>query len=215
MRIAGIDEAGKGPVIGPLVICGVCVSGNQNSLLERMGVKDSKKLTPEKRIKIAKEIKNIADVYLIKIHPPQLDKLMNRKTINEIILENCVKIINNLSPDLVYIDCPHVNPKKFESILKTLTKSEVIASHKADEKYPIVAAASILAKVERDREIEKIKMEINENFGSGYPHDEKTIAFLKRIIKKGNKLPWFVRKKWKTISNLSQKDLLSFGSHKE
>ncbi len=210
MKIAGIDEAGKGPVIGPLIVCGVCLDQNLVSVLKKLGVKDSKKLSPKRRAFLADKIKEISEFHIVKIDPPRLDELMASKTINDIILDACIEIINRLNPNIVYVDCPHVNISKFKAILEKCTRKKIIADHKADSKYEIVSAASILAKVTRDCEIDKIKKEIAEDFGSGYPSDVRTINFLKRIINEGKDLPWFVRKSWKTTSSLFQRDLSSF-----
>ena len=207
MKIAGIDEAGKGPVIGPLVICGV-LTENENKL-KKIGLKDSKKLTPARRKELAERIKEISEIHLVKIEPDKLDKMMKNATINE-ILENCYsKIIEKLKPDLTYVDSPDVKPERLEENLKKRTGRDVKAAHKADEIYPVVSAASIIAKVERDREIEKLKKIIGD-FGSGYASDERTIKFLKEYFRKNRKHPPFVRKSWKTLNRIQQQSLDEF-----
>ena len=210
--IAGIDEAGKGCVIGPLVVACVCCDEEGERRLKSIGVKDSKKLPHSKRIKLAEEIKSFAKVEVIKVSAKELNKLMKSKTLNEILKECYIKLINGLKPSKVYIDCPDINPERFSKNIKELTGIDVISEHKADEKYAIVSAASIIAKVEREKEIQKLK-EIYGDFGSGYASDSKTREFLSRVIKAG-KIPDIVRLKWKTIAKISQLTLNDFSQAK-
>ncbi|HIQ50174.1 MAG TPA: ribonuclease HII [Nanoarchaeota archaeon] len=193
--IAGIDEAGRGAVIGPMVIACVLVE-NENKLVE-LGVKDSKLLSPEKREELYKKIlKVVNDYVVIKIPAQEIDEMRKRYSLNVIEALKMAEIINVLKPEKVFVDCPQANTIKFTEILRSMLKYQVkiIAENFADAKYPVVAAASIIAKVERDREIEKLKKEFNFDFGVGYPHDERTINFLKKF----KELPNCVRKSWST-----------------
>ena len=191
---AGIDEAGKGCVIGPLIDAGVCCNSESEKQLEKIGLRDSKKLPHSKRLELYEKIVELAKVEVIKVTAKELDELMKFKTINE-ILKNCfVELILKLKPDVV--------PERLKSELEEATGRKVVAEHKADEKYPIVSAASIVAKVEREREIERIKERVGD-FGSGYASDPRTREFLRKIIMSG-KLPDYVRKRWKTVANVSQ-----------
>ncbi len=199
---AGIDEAGKGCVIGPLIVAGVCCNSESEKQLEKIGLRDSKKLPHSKRLELYEKIVELAKVEVIKVTAKELDELMKFKTINE-ILKNCfVELILKLKPDVVYVDSPDVIPERLKSELEEATGRKVVAEHKADEKYLIVSAASIVAKVEREREIERIKERVGD-FGSGYASDPRTREFLRKIIMSG-KLPDYVRKRWKTVANVSQ-----------
>ncbi|MCS7119089.1 MAG: ribonuclease HII [Archaeoglobaceae archaeon] len=201
--IAGIDEAGKGCVIGPLVVVGVAC--DCEDCLKRIKVRDSKKLTKKRREELAEKIIKIAKIEIVKINAEELDKLMEAKTLNEILKETYEYIIKKLKPSIVFLDSPDVKPERLANYLKSATGVKVVAEHKADEKYPIVSSASIIAKVERDKEIERLKEEFGD-FGSGYASDPKTIAYLK-----GQKeIPSFVRKKWKTLRKMTQKELHNF-----
>ncbi len=204
---AGIDEAGKGCVIGPLVIAGVACDCEEE--LAKIGVKDSKKLSQKRREELAAKIRKIGRVEVGKISANRLDELMGSKTINEILKEFYAVIIRRLQPELAYVDSPDVIPERLSKELESLTGIVVVAEHKADEKYPLVAAASIIAKVEREKEIEKLKAKFGD-FGSGYASDPKTRYFLRELISQG-KIPSFVRKRWKTVSNLKQQTLEDFG----
>lgn len=205
MIVLGIDEAGRGAIIGPLVIAGALIEEEKLSKMKEIGVKDSKLLTPMQREKLYdKIIKLLKDFTIIKISAKDIDEMMKIKNLNRIECEKMAEIIKTLSPDVAYLDAPQVNIEKFKEYVSSLAKNDtkIIAENYADRKYVIVAAASIIAKVERDREVERIKKITNTDFGVGYPHDEKTIMFVRNCIKTGKYLE-YVRKSWVTFSNLS------------
>jgi ribonuclease HII len=200
---AGIDEAGKGCVIGPLVVAGVACESED--YLRSIGVKDSKKLSQKKREELAEKIRRVARIEVIKIPADELDEMMECKTINEILKESYSEIIKRLKPEIALVDSPDVKPERLASQLREMTGVEVVAEHKADEKFPIVSSASIIAKVERDKEVEILRRKYGD-FGSGYASDPKTIAYLKQL----KEIPPFVRRKWKTVGRLSQKSIEDF-----
>jgi len=201
MIVCGVDEAGRGPVIGPLVICGLCADEDE---IKTLNVKDSKLLSSKRREYLFDKIISIAKKYVIKIIPPEkLDEMMKEMTINEIEEIYFTEIIDELRPEIVIVDAVDVDEKRFEENLKKRLNFDIkiISKHKADRDYPVVSAASIIAKVTRDREIEKIKKEIGD-FGSGYPADPRTVNFLIEYYKNNGSLPKYVRKKWKTIRKI-------------
>lgn len=199
MKIVGIDEAGRGSVLGPLVVCGVAIEENRVKYLERLKLRDSKKLSPKRRIVLSRKIKKIAECYPVKITAQDIDLLRSKDVnLNEIEKIAMKKIIGDSEPDISIIDCIDVKPKRFKAEIETYKENlEVVAEHKADDNYVIVSAASIVAKVERDSEVQKIRKEFKE-IGSGYPSDPKTIAFLKKTSYED--LPDFVRKSWATVA---------------
>ncbi|ADD08765.1 ribonuclease HII [Candidatus Aciduliprofundum boonei] len=200
----GVDEAGRGPVIGPLVVAGVC---GEESKIASLRVKDSKKLSPKRRERLAEEIKKVASkIVVIKIEPEEIDALREKMTLNEIEVELFARVISQLNGDKVYVDAADVNEDRFaEEIKKKLGKDvEIISEHKADSKYPMVSAASIIAKVERDRIINELKKELGE-FGSGYPADERTKRFLEKYVKEHNELPPHTRHSWKSAKRAMKK----------
>jgi len=210
--ILGIDEAGRGCVIGPLIVAGVLLDERKEFLLKRLGVKDSKKLSHGKRVRLAKRIKKIAkDIVVITIDVDEINEEMETKKLNQIEIERIAQIINTLSSmyDIkkVYIDSLEKNCEKFVDKLKIFLSEkskeiEIIAENKADDKYPVVSAASIIAKVKREEVINRLKKEYGD-FGSGYSSDEKTIKFLKE---KGMKAKEILRKEWYTLERLRIKD---------
>jgi len=205
MKILGIDEAGRGPVIGPLVMCGYLIDEAKIQKLKELGVKDSKSLSTKKRYILRPILESIADDYIIlKIKACDIDKLRTRTNLNKIEIERMQQIINSLEPDKVIIDAIERNTKNFrEKILAGINKDiEVIAENFADKKYHVVSAASIIAKVYRDEEILALR---KHGFnGSGYPSDPRTIEFLKKCLVEKNEFPDFVRKTWVTAQYIKE-----------
>ncbi len=212
-KLAGVDEAGKGPVIGPMVVCGVAAESGEFEELRRLGVKDSKALSRSRREELYSEIVERCEVKIRVIEADELNELMNDLTINEILYQTYSGIISSLKPDLAYVDSSDVNSERLSRRLSEETGIEVIAMHKADSKRVEVAAASIVAKVVRDRRIDEIKEELGE-FGSGYASDPRTVEFLKEYYRKNGHFPGHVRLKWKTLSRIveevSQRTLFEF-----
>ncbi|MDO8661225.1 MAG: ribonuclease HII, partial [Candidatus Woesearchaeota archaeon] len=170
--VCGIDEAGRGPIIGPMVLCGVCVRTEDHLKFKEMGARDSKELTPKQRNALVRGIKELATAYkLVVVEPEEIDKTLRSKgtNLNWLEADKQAEILNELKPDVVYIDCPSPNIKAFTSYIRERVekKMEIICAHHADRDYPSVSAASILAKVERDRLVEELKKQIGINFGSG------------------------------------------------
>jgi ribonuclease HII len=208
--ICGVDEAGRGPVIGPLVVAGVIFK--DDSKLIEFKVKDSKKLTPKKRMIYANIIKKLSINYeILVISASDIDDMRKVMTLNEIEVNAFTKVIKNLKPKTCYVDSADVNVDRFaNNILSGLSyKPIIISKHKADDIYPIVSAASILAKTRRDEEVKKIaqrlESKINFSLGSGYPADPITQNFLINWIKKYGNLPPHTRHSWKTSQNIINK----------
>lgn len=198
----------RGAVIGPLVIGGVLVDEQGEQKLRDIGVKDSKLLTSKQREQLYGKIKNIAkDFVVIKISAKEIDELRKIKNLNRIEAERMAEIIRAMNADKAYVDAPQVSTEKFRQYLLALAKNhtEIVAENYADKKFPVCSAASIIAKVERDKEIEKLKKQVGHDFGVGYSHDERTIDFLKELLKKQKEFPDFVRKSWITAIEIKGK----------
>ncbi|MFA4957225.1 MAG: ribonuclease HII [Candidatus Methanoperedens sp.] len=212
--ISGIDEAGKGPVLGPMCVAGVLMDNAANGALLKLGVKDSKKLTPKKREVLAWDIKKIANKYFVlEVSAFQIDELRKIMTMNEIMVVCFAKVLEELRPDHAFVDAADVIAQRFgENLKKKYTREITITSeHEADVKYPIVSAASILAKVRRDTLVKELGEKIGADIGSGYPSDAKTILFLENWVKEHGSLPDFARSSWET----SRRILGKFGSSRE
>ncbi|MEM7813874.1 MAG: ribonuclease HII [Candidatus Aenigmatarchaeota archaeon] len=214
-KVLGIDEAGRGPVIGPFVMCGFLLSEEKLPVLEKWGVKDSKKLSPRQRSFFYHKLKRLADDYaVVKLTAMDIDRLRNETNLNKIEIKHMQDIISTLKPDKVIIDAIEADTKKFRAAvlrglsdeLKVREKAgtfELVCENYADASHPIVGAASIIAKVIRDAEVRKLARRYGD-FGSGYPSDPKTIAFLKDWLKKNKELPYFVRRSWVTARELAK-----------
>ncbi len=204
-REAGVDEAGRGPVLGPIVFGAVALTEEQRRILEKKGVTDSKGVSKKKRIKLYDIIKeNSLATATVHYSANKIDILRKKMTMNEIEVQGFIEVIIKLATkvDVIYLDAADVNPKRFEEKIQQHFNPKIIAKHKADKKYVVVGAASILAKVERDRVIKEIERKIGEEIGSGYPGDEKTRKFLKNYYIKHRSFPDFVRTSWVTIENI-------------
>jgi ribonuclease HII len=211
--ICGVDEAGKGPVMGPLVVAAVVVDNAKE--IENLGIRDSKLLTKTKRNELAKIIKEKFTFAVEIIDPIIVDKYRRRNKLNDLNREAFGKLISKLDPNIAYVDAADVNEQRFgEQIKLSLTNkknTDIISMHKADTKILVVAAASIIAKETREQEIHQLKDKIGD-FGSGYPSDEKTIKFLKSFYSDNNKWPTGTRKSWKTLERIRPvKTLSDFG----
>ena len=216
MMMVGIDEAGKGPVIGPMCIAGVCADEELLKKFRLMGVDDSKKLTPKKREQLAAEIRKYAEGrwFILEVAASQIDDLRKIMTMNEVMVVCFSKVLEGLSDlpfDSVILDAADVSEERFarrvketfsEKFPEKAEKITYISHHKADAMCPAVSAASILAKVRRDELVSEISKKENADFGSGYPSDPKTKKFLADWLLTHDDFPYYVRKSWKTASSL-------------
>ena len=206
MLIAGIDEAGRGPCLGPLTLGIALIEKNNEEKLIELKVRDSKELTAYQRNSIYSKLNEaLKNFSFLNVSAEELDSLMQRKSLNEIEAIKIAELLNSLNekPEIIFVDSPDPIQENFAVRIKKYLgfKVKIIAEHKADSTYPIVSAASIIAKVQRDKAINELKKEFGE-IGSGYSHDEVTIKYLKEFIKQNNALPFFARKKWETTQRL-------------
>jgi len=208
MLIAGVDEAGRGPCFGPMVIAITVCDSSKEKTLKEMGIKDSKLLTEKKRDSLFEPIKEIVEEHqILSLEPREINSMMTRESLNEIEAIKIAELINKLDskPEKVFVDSPDAIAKNFEKrIRKYLTNERqkiiIVSENKADSKYLIVGAASILAKVSRDNAIKELAKKYGD-FGSGYPSDPYTKEYLAKYVKETGKLPPFSRIFWKTCEN--------------
>ncbi|MEM2963480.1 MAG: ribonuclease HII [Candidatus Anstonellales archaeon] len=211
--IGGIDEAGRGCVLGPMVICLTVIDPLNEFKLKEIGVRDSKKLSPRRREALFYVVRKLCKTSWVIISASELNRLMENYNLNEIEAQKVAYLLQKASilPPVVYIDAPDNPPANFARRIKKYLKKQInlFCENKAEEAHPIVGAASIVAKVVRDREIENIKEQTHLDFGSGYTSDPITINFLSKNIKNPAIIP-YIRTKWKTVSDISQKKLFDF-----
>ncbi len=205
--IAGIDEAGRGAVVGPLVIAGISLEPGKEAKLKSLNVRDSKLIAPGRREKLAKVIERIArDIIIVKIEACKIDTYRKEGiNLNRLEAMKMAEIANYLKADRVYVDSPDVKPERLKDFLyKAIRhKVELFVEHKADVKYVVVGAASIMAKVTRDKEIEKLRKKYGVR-GSGYPSDPRTIEWLKELKEKKKEFPDCVRRTWETVKEMEK-----------
>ncbi|MBC8444162.1 ribonuclease HII [Candidatus Woesearchaeota archaeon] len=206
VKLVAIDEAGRGPVIGPMVLCGVMVDDKEQFKLKLLGARDSKLLSVAKRKEVFELLKKEIEYKVIIVPPKEIDNTLfsENTNLNWLEADKSIEIINHFKPDRIILDCPSNNREAYAGYIKErLVKkdAEIKAEFKADSKYFVVGAASIIAKVIRDEEIDKLKKKYNVEFGSGYPSDERTRDFLKKNYDKYD----FFRKSWASYKNVAVK----------
>src|SRR3989338_3370227 len=215
--ICGIDEARRGPVLGVMVMCGAMIDESDLPKLVKLKPKDSKLLTREEREELYPKLLSVLKYYkVIIMQSNEIDKAVHGHdglNLNKLEAKKQAEILNEFNPDKAIIDCPSNNINSYKNYLKKLLKNkkiELVLEHNA-ERYPLVAAASIIAKVTGDREVEKLKKQIGIDFGSGYMTDPKTVDFLKNNFEK---YPELFRKSWfpyqEFVNKKFQKSLSDF-----
>lgn len=238
--IAGGDEAGRGAVLGPLVVSLVSINEGKAKKLSEIGVRDSKMLSRKRREFLFDDIYSLAeDVRTYAITPEEINNAMRSNiSINELEAIHFARLIDEseANPKKIYLDSPDVIPEKFGIRVSLISKkplkvngvngvrrrekgsgggnaakavAKIIAEHKADVKYPIVSAASIIAKVTRDRAIEELEESLGFELGSGYPSDKTTIDMIRRNLD-NERLLKHVRAEWKTLKLIRQLKIFEF-----
>ncbi|MEM2376541.1 MAG: ribonuclease HII [Sulfolobales archaeon] len=214
MLVLGIDEAGRGPLIGDMFVAAVALYESSLDTLTEAGVDDSKKLSPKSRVRLFNTIITYSQYIFVKRFPPEVIDLINISSLFIEAITSAVKTAHNLGLDLsmIYVDSTS-NRQKIINSLKELVRGNtaVVVEYKADEKYTAVAAASIVAKVLRDSHISYLRS-IYGDFGSGYPSDPRTVKWVENYLASYKTLPPIVRRSWKTIKRLGrhQKSLEDF-----
>lgn len=199
----GLDEAGRGSCVGPLVVSMVAVDKVGLRTLMDLGIKDSKKLTPQRRLKLFPSIIMASAYVAVKaIQPCEIDA----HNISHLTMKAMYSLLAPLAKHNLIrrVVADYVNPaKKLQRLIKGLLPSEVevLVVEDADDKYFECMAASIIAKVVRDNELHKLQALYGVR-GSGYPSDPKTLVWLKDVLSRGEPPPC-IRRSWRTIRKLS------------
>ncbi len=194
-----MDEAGKGSVLGPMVIAAVSVSSED--VFADIEVADSKMLSPLMRERLYAIIRKRFRVATVRIDAHEIDEIRRGMTMNACVARAHAQVINKLSPSVAYVDACDVNALRYACMVKChLEQScEIVSEHKADQNFKVVSAASIIAKVTRDRAIVTLSKKYGE-IGSGYPSDPVTLAYLSAYIDEYKCPPPIARKSWKTVT---------------
>lgn len=197
-------------MIGPMVIAGIVIDSKDEKKLKALGVRDSKKLSPLQREALAPHIEKIArNTIILRVPACKIDRYRAMKiNLDKIEAMKMAEIIDMSNADRVYVDSLEFRPERFKQlIVRHLSnkKIDLIVENYADETYPVVSAASIIAKVYRDEAIKEIERKAGQPIGIGYPHDSLSVKFVEKLIKERKKLPTYVRKSWTTTQLLQEK----------
>ena len=204
--IGGVDEAGRGSIIGPLVIAGISVRKARIPELRRIGVRDSKRLTPKARAKLFLLLRDIADFLCIhRIDCTIVDDYVFLKKLNKLEAKAMANVIDNIHADKVYVDSCDIDPLRYkryiESHLVSSSNLKLYSMHHADHLNVVVSAASIIAKITRDQEIQEIRKAYHD-VGSGYPSDKKTMQFIRVWVSRYKFAPQFARCSWRPLRDM-------------
>ncbi len=211
--ICGIDEAGRGPLIGPLVLVALAFQEEDQKKLQWLGVKDSKLLSVEVREELFERIRELVHDFRIEvIEPDAIDLSLTEEgtNLNWLEADTAARLASELEPDTIIVDCPSPNIEAYQQYFarklaagssSAAKKAKLVVEHKADVNHIIVSAASVIAKVIRDRHIEHLKAEIGIDFGSGYLSDPKTQDFLQKYHDQEQYQHLF-RKRWQPYKDL-------------
>jgi ribonuclease HII len=207
--ICGVDEAGKGSVLGPMVVAAVGVPSED--VFSDLQVNDSKQLSFKMRERLYAIIRKRFRVVTVRIDAHEIDEIRTMMTMNACVARAHARVIDKLSPTLAYVDACDVNAFRYAAMVKSYLEQacEIVSEHHADQTFKVVSAASIVAKVTRDRAIAALSKKYGE-IGSGYPSDPVTIAFLSAYIDEHKTPPPIARKSWKTVTTMVGKKQQSY-----
>ncbi len=213
-RFVGIDEAGRGPVIGPMVIAICALTKRDHHWCIKHGVTDSKLIPIKRREKLAKALQERCWHKTAIIQPPEIDEAVRNRnlTLNGLEIKymaNLIKQYKNTFPDSpteIMIDAPTRNTQYLRRLVSHLSGwqnfAKLKAQNKADVQFRHVGAASIIAKSIRDTHIRKIIFELNYNIGTGYSSDKLTRNYIITAKKDNPHIRW----SWATCNNLRNKN---------
>ena len=202
MLVCGVDEAGRGPAIGPMVVAAVSIESRR---LRRLGVRSSMDLTPARRGELYGEILDASDSHAVAVVQPRtIDSHVRRHALNALEADRMAGLISGLMPDVAYVDACDVDAGRFGRAVATRLSggcaARIRSHHKADERFAVVSAASIIAKVRRDRAMSRLHR--SHGVGSGYPSDPACVGFLVGHARQNAAPPRFARATWLTVRRI-------------
>ncbi len=207
--ICGVDEAGKGSVLGPMVVAAVGCRATED--LAALPIRDSKVLRPKQREALYEILFRDFSIAIVAIDAAGIDEVRSRMSMNACVAELHAEALTGLRPDSAYVDACDVNAERYGRTVAAHLDfpCEIVAEHRADARHKIVGAASVVAKVTRDRAIRELSEQYGK-IGSGYPSDPTTIEFLRGYIREYGNPPSCARRSWKTVTNLYQTTMRDF-----
>jgi ribonuclease HII len=204
--VVGIDEAGRGSVLGPLVVGAFCCDDARSDELAAAGVRDSKRLSARRREEVRGRLDALGDCRSVPLPPRTIDAYVARGGLNELELETFAALVREFRPDVAYVDACDPNAARFGERLRARSRwtGRVVSRHRADAELLVVGAASIVAKVARDAEIAALRASTQETIGSGYPSDPETRACVERYARDGGTIPSWMRSSWETVKRVKR-----------
>jgi ribonuclease HII len=201
--VLGIDEAGRGSVVGPLVVGGFLVPADLTGSLPDLDVRDSKLLSPARRRAAFERLRTVGRRYQVTLAPSEIDEAVGVGGLNDLEARAFARLVRRARPEVAYVDACDPVAQRFGTTVARYagTSTRIVARHRADRDLPVVGAASIVAKVLRDRALDRLRTELGAGLGSGYPSDRKTRAFVADVLSRGERPHW-LRASWQTTQDL-------------
>jgi ribonuclease HII len=202
--VVGVDEAGRGSWLGPLVVGAFAVAQDQIEAVRVVGARDSKELSPRSREVVYERLERLGSCRSIDLPPSEVDRHVARKKLNELEASAFARLVREIGPVIAYLDACDVDARRFGRRVARLagTGVRIVSRHHADRDFPLVGAASIVAKVRRDRAIARLEEFLGEPIGSGYPSDARTVAFVRRRVSADGPRPEWLRASWRTTKRV-------------
>lgn len=202
--LVGIDEAGRGSWLGPLVVGAFAVPAGDLAAIREAGARDSKELSPAEREQVYRSLLRLGTCRSVALPPRRVDRSVARGELNLLEATAFAGLVRALGATTAFVDACDADAPRFGRTVAAIagTGARVVARHKADRDLPIVGAASIVAKVRRDRAIARLGRRLGAEIGSGYPSDERTIAFVRRTVLRRDRTPDWLRASWATTKRV-------------
>jgi ribonuclease HII len=203
-RLVGVDEAGRGSFLGPLVVGAFAIESDRVDELRAAGARDSKELSPAARVQVLERILPLGQHAVVALDPPTVDRAVERGKLNELEARTFGQLIQQLGAEEAHVDACDVNEKRFARVVAHAAGPgiRVLAHHHADRDDPVVGAASVVAKVRRDQAIATLRAELGDEIGSGYPSDARTIDFVRTHLSGSSGTPLWLRASWATMARV-------------
>lgn len=201
--VLGVDEAGRGAVLGPLVVAGVCVAEDRLRALWELGARDSKLVARSERRALVQAIARSGVRARAVVVPAEA---VDHANLTSLEREAVVQIASALCPGRIVMDAP-VGPRSIPRFTDSLTArlglrpGAIAVLAKADRDHPAVAAASLLAKVVRDGYVVALRGRFGD-FGWGYPGEPRVREYLSSWLAAHGTLPAICRTRWRSVQDL-------------
>jgi ribonuclease HII len=214
-KVLGIDEAGRGSVLGPLVVGGFLVERNRLEELSALGVRDSKLLSREQREKLFDGLKDLGERIAIEIPPKEIDSAVAHRQLNVLEARVFARLLRMTDAREIFVDACDPRQERFGRRVRSMagTSARVVSRHHADRDLPVVSAASIVAKVCRDRAMDRLRTELDSDCGSGYASDTKTQEFVATHLAFETERVAWLRYSWSTVERLKPRPPLRTLDH--